>query len=126
MKSIIKKISIIIASIIAIILVIYIISNVVLVYRSLYFPNQTKEFEVEIHESNIEAEFRIYVDNKVGDKLQVTLDGEDGKRLELEEKKGIEQIIYVKKAKAGAKYIVTVKNKTDSFVYSYVSVENNN
>ncbi|MBO0469703.1 hypothetical protein JZO66_04030 [Enterococcus sp. DIV0242_7C1] len=126
MKCIIKRLNIIIAAIVFVILVIYLISNAVLVYRSLYFPNQEKKFKVEIQESNMEAEIRVYVDNKAGNDLNVTLSEENGEIQELEKQNGTKEIMYFKKAEAGKEYIVKVKNRTDSFVYSYVIVENNN
>ncbi|MGG5342198.1 hypothetical protein [Enterococcus sp. AZ192] len=133
MKNTIKRISKVIVFIVSVILAIYLIFNGRLVYRSLYFPNQQKELRVKIDESNIEPQISIYVkkdkksifrieviDSK-GKIVEPDFIGED--RFTSKDKFYYSYRLYTGK---GKEYTVKIKNKTDSFVYSYVSVENNN
>ena len=126
LKNTTKKISIIIASIVAVPLVFLLILNIGLAYDSLYFPNQEKEFKESVDERNIEAEIRIYVDKEADKNLDIKLlISDSGKTKELERLVRENDVTYFCDAVAGGKYKVIVKNKTDSFVYSYVNVGDN-
>jgi len=128
-----KRISKVIVLIGLVILAICLILNGRLLYKSLYFPNQEKELRVKIDERNIEPQISIYVkkakksifrievvDSK-GKIVEPDFIGED--RFTSKDKFYYSYRLYTSK---GKEYTVKIKNKTDSFVYSYVSAENNN
>ncbi|MGL4697814.1 hypothetical protein [Enterococcus larvae] len=133
MKNIIKRISIIGASIVSVIVIIYLLSNVGLAYQSLYFPNQEKEFKVKIDERNIEPQISIYIKKNKQETFEIEVIDSDGKSIEPDyiggdrftskDKFYYSYRIFTGK---GKEYTVKIKNKTDAFVYSYVSVNNNN
>lgn len=133
MKNTIKRISKIIVLIVSVILVIYLILNGRLAYRSLYFPNQEKEIRVKIDKSNIEPQISIYVKKDKKAIFRIKVVDSEGKIVEPD---SIGEDRFTSKDKfyysyrlytgKGKEYTVKIENKRDSFVYSYVSVENNN
>ena len=117
----------------SVILVIYLILNGRLAYRSLYFPNQEKEIRVKIDKSNIEPQISIYVEKDKKAIFRIEVVDSEGKivepnfigedRFTSKDKLYYSYRLYTGK---GKEYTVKIENKTDLFVYSYVSVENNN
>ncbi|MBO0469702.1 hypothetical protein JZO66_04025 [Enterococcus sp. DIV0242_7C1] len=133
MKNTINRISIIIVSILTIMVVVYLISNINSVYHSLYFPNQEKEFQVKIDKKNIEPQISVYLTKDKKETFEIRVNDSEGKSVEPDfvgedrftpkNKFFYSYRIYTGK---GKQYTVKIKNRTDSFVYSYVSVNDNN
>ena len=90
-----------------------------------YLPHEEKEIRGVIHEANIEAWVRVYVDKKTGKNLDIELIRENGDINQLKKRVGTKQILYSHRVEAGEKYIVKIINNTDSIIKSNVVVEDN-
>lgn len=120
-KNTIKIISISIACIVGIFVLLFIFKDQVPVF----FPNQQKEITRTIHDKNIEAQVRIYIDKKAGKNLDIELIRESGDINELDKQVGTKQILYSHRLNSGEKYMIRVKNQTDSFIFTNVEIVDN-